>query len=104
MSMAESQRLLVVVQAYSPLVKAQKLKDRTVTRVAQDLGRTPAQVLIRWSLQKGFIPLPKSANKDRIKANFDVFNFELSQPQMQQLDDLECYYVTAWDPTRTDAV
>ena len=102
--MAKQQRVLVLVQAYSPLVKAQKLKDRTVTRVAEELGRTPAQVLIRWSLQKGFIPLPKSANKDRIRANFDVFNFELNQSQMQQLDNLECDYVTAWDPTRTDAV
>lgn len=72
--------------------------------VAQELGRTPAQVLIRWSLQKGFIPLPKSVNKDRIKANIDVFNFELSESHMQQLDDLECDYVTAWDPTRTDPV
>lgn len=94
------------VQAYSPLVKAQKskLQDKTVMGVAQESGRTPAQVLIRWSLQKGFIPLPKSVNKDRIKGNIDVFNFELSDSQMQQLDNLECDYVTAWDPTRTDPV
>ena len=72
--------------------------------IATEIDKTPAQVLIRWSLQKGFVPLPKSVSSDRIRANFDVFNFELSLQQMQRLDALECDYVTAWDPTRTDAV
>ena len=73
-------------------------------KVAEEVARTPAQVLIRWSLQKGFIPLPKSVNTDRIRANFDVFGFELSPSQMEALDGLECGYVTAWDPARTDPV
>ena len=97
-------RSVLQVQAYSPLVKAKKLKNRTLLGIAQELDRTSAQVLIRWSLQKGFVPLPKSVNKERIRTNVNVLDFELSPAQMERLDALECDYVTAWDPTRTDPV
>ena len=62
------------------------------------------QVLIRWSLQKGFVPLPKSVNPARQATNFDVFNFVLDQQDMATLDMLECYGVTAWDPITQDPV
>ena len=73
------------MQAYSPLGKGQRevMQDRTVTAVARRLGRTNAQVLIRWSLQQGFICLPKSSNAERQRANLDVFSFELSPEDMQ---------------------
>jgi len=73
------------VQAYSPLGKGQRevMEDRTVAAVARRLGRTNAQVLIRWSLQQGFICLPKSSNPERQKANLDVFSFELSPEDMK---------------------
>ena len=59
------------------------MEDRTVAAVARRLGRTNAQVLIRWSLQQGFICLPKSSNPERQKANLDVFSFELSPEDMK---------------------
>ena len=62
------------------------------------------QVLIRWSVQKGFVPLPKSVKPERQATNFDVFGFELDQQDMASLDKLECYGVTAWDPIRSDRV
>ena len=59
------------------------MEDRTVAAVARRLGRTNAQVLIRWSLQQGFICLPKSSNPERQKANLDVFSFELGPEDMK---------------------
>lgn len=62
------------------------------------------QVLVRWSLQKGFIPLPKSVRAERQAVNLDVFGFELDQQDMDTLDKLECHGVTAWDPISQDPV
>lgn len=62
------------------------------------------QVLVRWSLQKGFIPLPKSVRSERQAVNLDVFGFELDQQDMDTLDKLECHGVTAWDPISRDPV
>lgn len=59
------------------------MEDGTVTAVARRLGRTNAQVLIRWSLQQGFICLPKSSDPERQQANLDVFSFELSSEDMK---------------------
>ncbi|CAK0772186.1 hypothetical protein CVIRNUC_003937 [Coccomyxa viridis] len=91
----------IALEAYSPLGKGQRevMEDRTVAAVARRLGRTNAQVLIRWSLQQGFICLPKSSDPERQKANLDVFSFELSPEDMKELNSLDRYLVTAWDPT-----
>ncbi|BFZ53068.1 hypothetical protein PYCC9005_000091 [Savitreella phatthalungensis] len=89
----------VAPEAYSPLTRGQKLDDATLAKVAQAVNRTPGQVLLRWSLQKGFITLPKSVTPSRIIDNFDIFSWELSPEHMQQLDDLEAALVTGWDPT-----
>jgi len=89
----------IVVEAYSPLTKAKKLDDRTVRAVADEVSRTPAQVLLRWSLQRGFVALPKSVNQRRIDENASVFDFTLSETQMARLDALEAGLHLAWDPT-----
>jgi diketogulonate reductase-like aldo/keto reductase len=92
--------VLVMLQAYSPLGKATSavINNNTVAKAAQKHGVTNAQVLIRWSLQKGFICLPKSSNPERQKVNLNVFSFELDQQDMKELDALEQNLVTAWDP------
>ena len=59
---------------------------------------------MRWSLQKGFIPLPKSTKARRQAENIDVFNFELDQHDMNTLDGLESYYTVSWDPITQDPV
>lgn len=59
---------------------------------------------MRWSLQKGFIPLPKSIKAKRQAENIDVFDFELDQHDMSTLDGLESNYVVAWDPITQDPV
>jgi diketogulonate reductase-like aldo/keto reductase len=61
-------------------------------------NKTTAQVLLRWSLQKGFVPLPKSVTKSRIEENADIYDFELTGEEMKSLD-LDVYEPCAWDPT-----
>jgi diketogulonate reductase-like aldo/keto reductase len=79
----------VALEAYSPLGTGRHLGDRQVAAIAERLGRTPAQVLIRWSLQRGVIVLPKSTHRERIEQNARVFDFELSSADMAVLDGLD---------------
>lgn len=89
----------VVVQAYSPLVRGEKFgKDKTLKKLADAHGVSEAQILIRWSLQKGYVPLPKSVTPSRIKINADVYGFELSDAEMKELQTNE-YSPVCWDPT-----
>ena len=67
-------------------------------KIAQELNRSVAQVCIRWSLQHGFLPLPKSVHEDRIEDNTHVFDFELSQAQMDEIDALDGVVGYATDP------
>jgi diketogulonate reductase-like aldo/keto reductase len=79
----------VALEAYSPLGTGRHLRDRKVARVAERLGRTPAQVLIRWALQRDVVVLPKSTHWERIEENAQVFDFQLSDDDMRTLDDLD---------------
>jgi diketogulonate reductase-like aldo/keto reductase len=90
----------IVVEAYSPLTKGRRLDDSTVRAIADEVGRTPAQVLIRWSLQKGFVVLPRSSNPARIAENAAVLDFALDDAQMARLDALDEGLTTGWDPAR----
>ncbi|WP_067971388.1 aldo/keto reductase [Mycolicibacter icosiumassiliensis] len=78
----------VVTQAYSPLAVGRLLEHPTVTAIAGEYGKTPAQVLIRWSLQLGNVVIPRSAQPERIAANLDVFGFELADEHMASLNGL----------------
>jgi diketogulonate reductase-like aldo/keto reductase len=79
----------VAIEAYSPLGTGRHLGDATVVGVAERVDRTPAQVLIRWCLQRETIVLPKSTHQERIDANFQVFDFALSEEDMALLDGLD---------------
>jgi diketogulonate reductase-like aldo/keto reductase len=79
----------VVVEAYSPLGTGRHLGDETVARIAERLGRTPAQVLIRWCLQRDLVVLPKSTHRERIAQNAQVFDFTLSAEDVAALDALD---------------
>jgi diketogulonate reductase-like aldo/keto reductase len=79
----------VLVEAYSPLGTGQYLEDTTVKRVARRVGRTPAQVLLRWCLQHGLLVIPKSVHRDRIRENAQIFDFTLSPQDMAELDALD---------------
>jgi diketogulonate reductase-like aldo/keto reductase len=79
----------VAVEAYSPLGTGRHLDDTTVGQIADRIGRTPAQVLVRWCLQRDTIVLPKSTHEDRIEANAQVFDFSLTDEDMAALDALD---------------
>ena len=79
----------VALEAYSPLGTGRHLSDPVVAQIAEQVHRTPAQVLIRWCLQRGTIVLPKSTHRERIQANAQVFDFVLSDDQMHALDNLD---------------
>ena len=83
------QRRGVLVEAYSPLGTGRHLTDRTVNQVARRVGRTPAQVLLRWCLQRDVLVIPKSIHQDRIRENAQIFDFALSPQDMAALDALD---------------
>ena len=89
----------ILVEAYSPLARAKKPDDPVLTSIAKAHGVSWAQVMIRWSLQKGYVVIPKSVKPARIDENKQVFQFELTKEEIQQLDDLNENLITAWDPT-----
>ncbi|MEX0852109.1 MAG: aldo/keto reductase [Bauldia sp.] len=92
----------VVVEAYSPVTKGRRLGDATVQRIAGEVGKSPAQVLIRWGLQKGFVVIPKSANRQRIDENASVFGWSLSDAQMEALGALDADEHLAWNPSQVN--
>jgi diketogulonate reductase-like aldo/keto reductase len=79
----------VVLEAYSPLGTGRNLDDRTVNEVAERNGRTAAQVLLRWGVQRGIPEIPKSTKRERIEENMQIFDFELSDEDMAALDALD---------------
>jgi diketogulonate reductase-like aldo/keto reductase len=79
----------VVAQAYSPLGTGRHLGDPVVERIASATGCTPAQVLIRWAIQKGLSVIPKSSHRERIEENFAVFDFDLDEESVSALDALD---------------
>lgn len=85
----------VVAQAYSPLGTGRHLGDPAVERIASATGRTPAQVLIRWAIQKGLSVIPKSTHRERIDENFNVLDFELDAASVAALDALDTTGQTA---------
>ncbi|MEM6270877.1 MAG: aldo/keto reductase [Bacteroidota bacterium] len=89
----------IVLEAYSPLTKARKLDDPPLIEIANQYGKTTAQILIRWALQEGFVVLPKSTNPGRIQQNSEVFDFEIRPEDMVKLAALNEDLVTGWDPT-----
>ncbi len=85
----------IELEAYSPLGTGRHLREQVVFEIAERIGRTSAQILIRWCLQRGTIVLPKSTHRERIAENFDVFDFELSDQDMAELDALDATGGTA---------
>ncbi|KAH6627510.1 NADP-dependent oxidoreductase domain-containing protein [Chaetomium tenue] len=88
----------IAVEAYCPLVQGKRWGEPAVKKAAEKYGKSEAQILIRWSLDKGLIPLPKSVTTQRIKDNADVFDFELTPEEVKEIETDE-YTVIAWDPT-----
>lgn len=78
----------IQLQAYTPLTKGKRFDNPVIVALSEQHGKTPAQIILRWNIQHGVSAIPKSANPKRIKENFDIFNFELSNDDMIQMDQL----------------
>ncbi|MCM6773064.1 aldo/keto reductase [Nocardia sp. CDC159] len=88
----------IATEAWSPLGQGAELKDPTIVEIAQQTGRTPAQVIIRWHLQLGNVVIPKSVTPSRIAENFDVFSFELTSEQIERISALDSGNRIGGDP------
>lgn len=94
----------IIIEAFSPLTVGQRLADPSVVKLAEKYKKSAAQILLRWSVQTGAIPLPKTVRAQRMKENIDIFDFELSKEDVENLGDASSYYVTVpeWDPTKDE--
>ncbi|KAI7303412.1 Aldo/keto reductase, partial [Hortaea werneckii] len=84
----------ILLEAYAPLARALRLKHPTIVSLSKKYGVTPAQLMVRWSCQKGFVPLPKSVKRERIVENADVGGFEIEGRDMEALAGLDEGLVT----------
>ena len=79
----------ILTEAWSPIAQGDVLDDPVVGQIAQKVAKTPAQVVLRWHIERGDIVFPKSSTPQRIKENIDIFDFELSDDQIDELTGLE---------------
>ena len=80
---------VIATEAWSPIAKGRVLDSPTITQIAEKVGRTPAQVVLRWHIQRGDIVFPKSVTPSRMKANFEIFDFELGSEDMGAISALD---------------
>ena len=79
----------IVTEAWSPIAQGGVLEDETITRIAEKVGKTPAQVVLRWHIQRGDIVFPKSVTPSRMQENFELFDFELDGGDVEEISALD---------------
>jgi methylglyoxal/glyoxal reductase len=94
----ECKRKNIQLQAYTPLVRGQRFADPKLVAVANHYGKTPAQIILRWILQLGVSAIPKSSNLKRLKENFDVFDFHISDTDMKKISAFNENFRVVDDP------
>ncbi len=92
----------IQVEAWSPLMNAELLNHETVNEIAESLGKSAAQVILRWDLQHGVVTIPKSMTESRIKENIDIYDFKLTEEQVKTLDALDEHKRIGPDPDQFD--
>lgn len=86
--LAQARELDYLFTAYSPLARGKVLEDPALQAIGAAHGKTPAQVVLRWSIQQNVATIPKAGSDEHRRANFDIFDFELSDNEMQTIHDL----------------
>lgn len=94
----ECRRRTIQLQAYTPLVRGQRFSDPKLLRMAEKYGKTPAQIILRWALQLGVSTIPKSANAERLKENFNVFDFQIGADDMNAVNAFHENFRVVDDP------
>ena len=88
----------IVTEAWSPIAKGKVLADEVIVSIAEKVDKTPAQVTLRWHIQRGDIVFPKSVTRSRVEENFAIFDFELSDDDMRSITELDRHERTGPDP------
>lgn len=88
----------IQLQAYTPLVRGLRMNDPKLQNISRKYNKTPAQIILRWALQHGVSTIPKSSNLKRIQENFDVFDFQITQEDMDTIDDFNENFRVVEDP------
>lgn len=91
----------IKLEAWSPLIRG-NFDNPKISTIAQKYGKTSAQVILRWDIQSGYIVIPKSVHRERIFENANIFDFELSQEDMEILNDMDAGHRTSYDPVTFD--
>jgi 2,5-diketo-D-gluconate reductase A len=94
----------IVTEAWAPIARGRVLDDPVITTIAKRLERTPAQVTLRWAIQRGDVVFPKSVSRGRIEENFDLFDFELAEDEMAEITALDRQERTGPDPDTMNRV
>lgn len=92
----------IQLEAWAPLMRGRLSDEPTLRRIAAARGKTPAQVMLRWNLQRGVVVIPKSVRRERIEENAGIFDFELSEQEMEALASLERGERIGPDPDHVD--
>jgi methylglyoxal/glyoxal reductase len=96
------QQNAIKVEAWSPLSRGRFLDDPVLAKIAEQHGKTPAQVILRWHLQNQIIPIPKSVTTSRLRENADIFDFQLSQKELEEINELNKDQRFGADPDHID--
>lgn len=91
----------IVVEAYSPLAHGYGMDNAVLAEIGKKYKKSPAQIMIRWCIEKDLVVLPKTTHQERLKENMDVFDFSLDENDMRKLTKLDKNFRTCWDPTHT---
>jgi 2,5-diketo-D-gluconate reductase A len=94
----------IVTEAWAPIAKGRVSDDPAIKEIAERLGKTPAQVTLRWHVQRGDVVFPKSVTRSRVEENFAIFDFELDEPAMAAISGLDRGERTGPDPDRFDYI
>lgn len=89
----------IKIEAYSPLAHGYGLDNQVLAELAKKHGKSTAQIMLRWCIEKGTIPLPKSTHAERVQENIDIFDFELDEKDMRKLAAIDEDHRTCWNPT-----
>lgn len=92
----------ILVEAWSPLGRRKMLEDERIVSLGKKYGKSPAQICIRWCIQNGVVPLPKSVTPERIRENIDVFDFKISAEDMKYVNSFEYFGGSGLDPDEID--
>ena len=94
----------IAIEAWSPIAQGKVLDDPTIVSIAKRVGKSPAQVVLRWHIERGDIVFPKSVTPERIKENIDIFDFELSGEDTEAITALNRNERTGPDPDTFDFI